>query len=87
VTVRNLGKADRVDFQSCHAPALYAPYPFANETKWNLLLQDRFRFASGGASYECTVKATTLAEGRSGCALLQAQRRDGRWHCAIEVLR
>jgi hypothetical protein len=87
VTVRNLASDAGVVFTSCHAPALYAPYPFANETRWNLLLQDRFTFEADGRRYECRVEASTLAEGRSGCALLQAQRRDGRWHCAVEVLR
>ncbi|MDB5897934.1 MAG: hypothetical protein JWP41_1536 [Ramlibacter sp.] len=87
VTVRNLASGECVEFQACHAPALYAPYPFANETHWNLLLQDSFEFAEEGRRYQCTVAASTLAEGRSGCALLQAQRRDGRWHCSIAVLR
>jgi cholesterol oxidase len=91
VTVRNVGTGDSVDFQSCHAPALYAPYPFANETRWNLLLQDSFRFEVGtgdaARTYECTVKARTLEDGRGGCAVLQAQRRDGDWQCSVEVLR
>src|SRR3954462_13968633 len=32
----------RASFASLHAPALYAPYPFANEEEANLLLQDSF---------------------------------------------
>jgi cholesterol oxidase len=83
VTVRNRGTRRGVAFQSHHAPALYAPYPFANETRWNLLLRDRFRFeweTDGRKSvYECRVSASTLAEGRNGCGVLQARRDGAGW--------
>ncbi|HEY0823460.1 MAG TPA: alkaline phosphatase D family protein [Ramlibacter sp.] len=83
VRVRNLGTGAHVEFQSHHAPALYAPYPFANETRWNLLLEDRFRFtrqAQGRQdTYECTVSAHTQPEGADGCGILQARRAGGGW--------
>jgi phosphodiesterase/alkaline phosphatase D-like protein len=91
VTVRNLESGASTEFQSCHAPALYAPYPFANETEWNLLLQDHFRFDAVRdgirQSYQCTVDTKVLAQGRNGCALLKATRADGgKWAATVEVL-
>jgi hypothetical protein len=89
VTVRNLGSGASVRFASLHTPALYAPYPFGNETRWNLLLQDRFRFhAPGGApaGYECVVEAEMVDDGRQGCGLLHAKRAGGGWDLAFEVL-
>jgi hypothetical protein len=91
VTVKNLGTDSSVHFESHHAPALYAPYPFANETRWNLLLEDRFVFTLGSGPqahrYECTVDAEILADGASGCGLLHAERTPGGWDLSVEVLR
>jgi cholesterol oxidase len=90
VTVRNVESGASVEFQSCHAPALYAPYPFANETEWNLLLHDSFRFdavrAGTRQSYECMVDAQVLAPGRNGCALLKATRSGTDWSATVEVV-
>jgi len=73
-------------FVSLHAPALYAPYPFANEEPANLLLQDLFEFQWGGRGYVCEVAAQVLAAGRNGCGLLRAERQDAHWCVACEVL-
>ncbi|MDB5752654.1 MAG: hypothetical protein JWP65_3075, partial [Ramlibacter sp.] len=90
VTVRNVESGASAEFQSCHAPALYAPYPFANETEWNLLLHDSFGFDAVRAgvrqSYECTVDAQVLAPGRNGCALLKATRSGADWSATVEVV-
>ena len=75
-----------VRFASLHAPALYAPYPFANEDPANLLLQDRFDFQSGGRNYVCEVEARVLAGGRNGCGLLRAEREGTEWSVGYEVL-
>jgi hypothetical protein len=80
-----------VSFESLHAPALYAPYPFANETGWNLLKDDRFRFEwpdREGAMrrYECRVSATVAGDNRSGCGLLHARREGSGWKLATRFL-
>jgi hypothetical protein len=91
VSVKNLDTDASVHFESHHAPALYAPYPFANETRWNLLLEDRFVFTLGSGPqahrYECTVDGEILADGASGCGLLHAERTPGGWDLRVEVLR
>jgi len=83
VSVRRRGTERRVAFESHHAPALYAPYPFANESRWNLLLRDRFAFSYGtGAelgTYDCTVAACTLEEGVNGAGLLRARATEAGW--------
>lgn len=91
VTVRDLDSGQSVEFKSHHAPALYAPYPFANETRWNLLLEDIFQFTteSGGQqhTYECTVLTTLIDEGHDGCGLMTASRNGQAWSTKVDVLR
>jgi hypothetical protein len=91
VRVRNRATGQEVEFQSHHAPALYAPYPFANETRWNLLLEDRFSFTrqSGGRSttYDCSVSGHALGEGIHGCGILEARRAGGAWKLEVSFLR
>jgi hypothetical protein len=78
---------NRVTFASLHAPALYAPYPFANEEAANLLLRrDHFDFKVNGKKYECEVDAQVLAGGRTGCGLLEARYDGARWDVACRVL-
>ncbi|MBC5786020.1 alkaline phosphatase D family protein [Ramlibacter sp. USB13] len=86
VQVTRPGTGKHASFASLHAPALYAPYPFANEEEANLLLQDSFAFGHGGATYHCTVSAQVLADGANGCGLLRASRHGARWCVAYEVL-
>jgi hypothetical protein len=87
ITVRKRGTQQRVAFESHHTPALYAPYPFANESRWNLLLRDRFTFAWGtgkaAATYDCTVAATTLEEGVFGAGLLRARPTESGWDLRV----
>jgi hypothetical protein len=89
-TVRNLGSGQSAQFESHHAPALYAPYPFANESPWNLLLPDRFRFsvAVDGTvfSYECSTRGSVLPAERQGCALLRARRGPQGWVTQVSVV-
>lgn len=91
VTVRDLDSGKSVEFLSHHAPALYAPYPFANETRWNLLLEDMFQFTtmSGGQrrTYECTVLTTLIDEGHDGCGLMTASRNGNAWSTKVDVVR
>ncbi len=91
VRVRNRATGAEVAFESHHAPALYAPYPFANETRWNLLLEDSFSFqwkADGKEStYDCAVSAHTQGEGIEGCGILQARRVGGEWKLETSFLR
>lgn len=91
VTVRDLASGRQSAFHSYHAPALYAPYPFANESRWNLLLRDVFRFRTVHGDkehwYECTVSAEVIDEGHDGCGLLTATRSGGSWSTSVEVLR
>jgi hypothetical protein len=75
-----------VRFQSHHAPALYAPYPFANESRWNLLLQDAFTFTHAGRGYRCAVDAEILADGGNGCGWLEATRSGAHWHTQARVI-
>ena len=86
VQVTRPGSDRHASFASLHAPALYAPYPFANEEPANLLLQDAFGFDFEGRHYECTVSAQVLGDGASGCGLLRASRRDQRWCVGYELL-
>jgi PhoD-like phosphatase len=89
-TVRNMDTGQSAQFASHHAPALYAPYPFANESPFNLLLPDRFRFRAAvdgtTSNYECSVEGSVLSPERQGCALMHA-RRDGRgWVTTVSVV-
>lgn len=77
ITVTSGGK--RCVFESHHAPALYAPFPFANESRWNLLLKDRFRFGHHGRTYDCRVAARVADARVQGCGLLEAKRGNGGW--------
>ena len=84
VTVRNEDSGAGASFESHHSPALYAPYPFANEAACNLMLEDRFRFSwkdAGGkaARYLCTVTARTTGDDRTGFGVLRARREAGAW--------
>lgn len=83
IRVRKRGAPRKVAFESHHTPALYAPYPFANESRWNLLLRDRFTFTYGSGAqagtYDCTVAATTLEEGVNGAGLLRARSAGAGW--------
>ncbi|NNU44038.1 alkaline phosphatase D family protein [Ramlibacter montanisoli] len=91
IRVRNRASGQEAEFQSHHAPALYAPYPFANETRWNLLLEDGFSFtreAGGQAStYDVSVSGHTLGEGVHGCGILQARRNGAGWKIEADFLR
>lgn len=77
----------RCAFDSHHAPALYAPFPFANESRWNLLLKDRFGFEHQGRRYQCRVAARVAGAGVHGCGLLHAQRDGEGWRLRAELLR
>jgi hypothetical protein len=43
-------------FYSIHAPALHAPYPFANATPAEFAADDSFRFVVGNVSFVCRVR-------------------------------
>jgi hypothetical protein len=87
ITVTSLASGRRAEFHSYHAPALYAPYPFANESRFNLLTRDRFCFTHAGSDYCCEVEADLLAGGRNGCGWLTARRRGADWETSVAVLR
>ena len=83
VTVTDSRSGRTAAFESHHAPALYAPYPFANETKWNLLTEDRFEFRwptrdGGMTTYEVTVNAQVPGTS-AGFGLLEARQEAGAW--------
>lgn len=91
VTVRNTRSGREAAFSSHHAPALYAPYPFANETLWNLRLDDRFGFdwkdlEGQPARYECSVRTQVLGEGITGWGLLRARRSGDEWTTEVGFL-
>lgn len=76
-----------VRFRSFHAPALYAPLPFANEQGTNLAApRDRFEFALNGVGYSCRVAAALLPGARDGSCLLQAQRDPRGWEVNCSVI-
>jgi hypothetical protein len=88
ITVRNEDSGASASFGSHHAPALYAPYPFANETMWNLMLEDCFRFRwqdpdGKPSTYVCSVSARATGDDRTGFGLLQAKRTDGEWRVDV----
>lgn len=92
VTVRDIDSGKAATFLSHHAPAMYAPYPFANESRWNLLLEDRFEFTTEidqqVRTYECTVLTTLIDEGHGdGCGLMTASRNGNSWSTKVDVLR
>lgn len=65
----------RCRLRSLHAPALYAPLPFANERPDNLSVpRDRFQFDHGGRSYHCSIAGKVQLPHRDGSWLLQARR-------------
>lgn len=80
------GKTARL--RALHAPALYAPLPFANEQVWNLAMpRDRFTFTQHGRTYRCSVAAAPLPRTRDGSCLLHADRdRTGRWKIRCELV-
>ena len=86
VTVRNVATGVSVQFGCHHAPALYAPYPFANETLWNLRLQDRFTFAWNGGTYECAVEASVFGDDLTGWGVLEARRTEAGWQSGVRFL-
>jgi hypothetical protein len=89
-TVRNLDTGQSARFESHHAPALYAPYPFANESPFNLLLDDRFSFSvavdGAVANYECIAKGSVLPVERQGCGLLEARPEGDGWATEVSVV-
>jgi hypothetical protein len=90
VTVSNRRTGRQAAFGSHHAPALYAPYPFANETLWNLRLQDTFDFqwttGEQTDTYDCTVSASVLGDQRTGWGLLEARRDATGWKVEVRFL-
>lgn len=73
--------------RSLHAPALYAPLPFANERLYNLQVpRDRFDFSLNGHSYRCKLAGKVLLPHRDGSWLLQASRQGGRWKLHAELV-
>lgn len=86
VTVCNAAAKKWVRFGCHHAPALYAPYPFANETPWNLRLQDTFSFSWQGKNYTCTVDASVFGDQQTGWGVLDAQRDGAGWKTGVRFL-
>lgn len=70
--------------RSIHAPALYAPLPFANEQPWNLKIPDTFQFGAADG-YTCEVSGRVNAPHRDGYRLLEADRRGGVWTVTAHV--
>lgn len=85
VTVRREDSTETVRFAALHAPALYAPYPFANETAHNFQRIDRFTVRHGGKSYLCEVKAAFF-DRSNGCGMLRAKREGSDWSLDFGVL-
>jgi phosphodiesterase/alkaline phosphatase D-like protein len=87
VSVTHQATGRTVRFDSFHAPALYSPFPFANESRWNLLWKDAFAFRHAGADYQCTIEAQPVDYGANGIGLLEAGRADGGWSVGMQVLK
>jgi hypothetical protein len=91
ITVSEPVRGRQCVFHSHHAPPLYAPYPFANEVRQNLILDETFWFTRKDdrgvlRRYCCKVEAKIPSDTRQGFALLHA-RHDGRaWNLATEVV-
>lgn len=79
------GKPD-VTMRSVHAPALYAPMPFANEQPWNLRIPDDFQFPGPQGPMACHVDGTVKLPRKDGSCLVQATRSTGRWTIACTVV-
>ena len=87
VTLSNPEQAHKTTIRSIHAPALYAPLPFANEQPWNLKLADEFMFPDSlHGPYTCTVEGKLLTPPGDGCCLLQADRVSGAWTVQVSVI-
>ncbi len=77
----------KTKIRSIHAPALYAPLPFANEQPWNLKLRDTFKFPdSARGPYTCKVRGKLFKPQRDGCCLLKADRAGNAWNMTVEVI-
>lgn len=89
VTVTHPDSGKSCVFESHHAPPLYAPYPFANESRHGLLLHDAFDFTwrhgEQERRYRCRVDATVPDETFQGYALLRAKPALGGWETEVEV--
>jgi hypothetical protein len=88
VEITVTGKGNTVATRSTHAPALYAPLPFANEQPWNLKLpRDRFHFPDPVAGpYTCQVEGDILRPRRDGSCLVQADRAGTSWTVTTQVV-
>jgi len=90
ITVTHPDSGKACVFESHHAPALYAPYPFANETRHNLLLRDGFAFTwKHGARerhYQCRVDATIPDATSQGYAVLRATPMRGGWKTKVDIV-
>jgi hypothetical protein len=74
--------------RSLHAPALYAPLPFANERLYNLKVpRDRFQFDHEGHTYFCSVAGKVLQlPHRDGSWVLNANRKGrARWKISAKL--
>ena len=86
VTIRLTGPdGKKVALRSIHAPALYAPLPFANEQPWNLKIPDEFEFPGPGGTYICHVTGAVSEPYRDGYRLLMADRVRGIWEVSAPV--
>lgn len=85
ITIERKGCERKVTVHSIHAPALYAPYPFANAQAHDFAHEDRFGFdLPGDSSYTCTVVACFPVRG-NGFALVKPIRDGGGgWRLDVE---
>lgn len=75
-----------VKTRSIHAPALYAPLPFANEKPWNLKIPDNFPFPGPQGPYTCDVQGSVSLPHQDGCCLLAANRVGTTWNVTVRVV-
>lgn len=77
----------QVTTRSIHAPALYAPLPFANEQPWNLRIPDHFRFPGPKGDYWCEVSQGVTFPRGDGLCLLECDRDEAlNWKLTARVV-
>jgi hypothetical protein len=69
---------------SIHAPALYAPFPFANAKPAHFAAHERFTVEHAGHQYDCEVR-TEFAPAEDGFVVVTPHREQKSWLLEIEI--
>ncbi len=83
--IRPVGSAGGVKVISIAAPAMYAPFAFANARAQDYRLQDRIEFTFQEVDYECVVDAQCTPPGDGFVVLETSQVAGAGWQVAAKI--